>query len=176
MYNVIFTSLQPFAIGMFDQSCKADTRLNNPELYKGSQKSDQFSSKVFWKWIFLSVIHSLVIFFIPLGIYKYGQVWSNGRDGDYLVIGKNDSIPSGWKNTFISWWHTLSQNHKKHSIALLGPFVLKKGPNRGMKCQFDILEKNSNGGPFYVENFFISDFTQVSSANFLGYKNSKHEI
>jgi phospholipid-transporting ATPase len=28
-----------------------------------------------------------VIFFIPLGIYKYGQVWSNGRDGDYLVIG-----------------------------------------------------------------------------------------
>ena len=97
MYNVIFTSLQPFAIGMFDQSCKADTRLNNPELYKGSQKSDQFSSKVFWKWIFLSVIHSLVIFFIPLGIYKYGQVWSNGRDGDYLVIGKNDNIPSGRK-------------------------------------------------------------------------------
>jgi len=86
MYNVIFTSLQPFAIGWFDQNCKADTRLSNPELYKGSQKSDQFSSKVFWKWIFLSVIHSLVIFFIPLGIYKYGQIWSNGRDGDYLVI------------------------------------------------------------------------------------------
>jgi len=87
MYNVFFTFLQPFAIGLFDQNCKADTRMTNPELYKGSQKSDQFSSKVFWKWIFLSVIHSLVIFFIPLGIYKYGQVWQNGRDGDYLVVG-----------------------------------------------------------------------------------------
>ena len=72
--------------------------------------------------------------------------------------------------------HTLGQNHKKHSIALLVPFVSKKGTNRGIKCQFDILEKNPKGGPFYVENFFISDFTQVSCANFLGHKESKHEI
>jgi magnesium-transporting ATPase (P-type) len=57
------------------------------KLHKGSQKSDQFSSKVFWKWTFLSVTHFLVIFFIPLGIYKYGQAWHNGRDGDYLVVG-----------------------------------------------------------------------------------------
>ena len=42
---------------------------------------------------------------------------------------------------------TLDQNHKKHSIALLGPFVLKKGPNRGIKCQFDILEKKQRGNP-----------------------------
>ena len=112
MYNVIFTSLQPFAIGMFDQSCKADTRLNNPELYKGSQKSDQFSSKVFWKWIFLSVIHSLVIFFIPLGIYKYGQVWSNGRDGDYLVIGKNDNIPSGRNKCSVGLETSISPSGK----------------------------------------------------------------
>ena len=87
LYNVCFTSLQPFAIGMFDMNCKAETRMNNPELYKASQKSDQFSSKVFWKWIFLSVIHSLVIFFIPLGIYKYGQISKNGKDGSLLVIG-----------------------------------------------------------------------------------------
>ena len=71
---------------------------------------------------------------------------------------------------------TLGQNHKKHSIALLVPFVSKKGTNRGIKCQFDILEKNPKGGPFYVKNFFISDFTQVSCANFLGHKDSKHEI
>ena len=58
----------------------------------------------------------------------------------------------------------------------MGPFVLKKGPNRGIKCQFDILEKNPKGGPFYVENFSISDFTQVSCANFLGHKDTKHEI
>ena len=71
---------------------------------------------------------------------------------------------------------TLGQNNKKHSIALLSPFVSKQGPNRGIKCQFDVLEKIPKGGPFYVENFFISDFTQVSCANFLGHKDSKHEI
>ena len=42
---------------------------------------------------------------------------------------------------------TLGQNQKKHSIALLGSFVLKKGPNRGMKCQFDILEKTQTADP-----------------------------
>ena len=71
---------------------------------------------------------------------------------------------------------TQGQNHKKHAIALLVLFVSKKGTNRGIKCQFDILEKNPKGGPFYVKNFFISDFTQVSCANFLGHKDSKHEI
>ena len=50
---------------------------------------------------------------------------------------------------------TLGQNHEKHSIAILGPFVLKKGPNRGIKCQFDILEKKSKGGGgLLCRNFF----------------------
>ena len=47
---------------------------------------------------------------------------------------------------------TLGQNHKKLSKALLGPFVLKKGANRGIKCQFDILEKNLEGDPSMVKN------------------------
>ena len=38
------------------------------------------------------------------------------------------------------------------------------------------LKKNPKGGPFYVKNFFISDFTQVSSSNFLGHEDSKHKI
>ena len=57
--------------------------------------------------------------------------------------------------------HTLGQNHKKHSIALLGPFVSKKGPNRGIKCQFDILEKNPKGGPFCVKKFSFPILTKL---------------
>ena len=72
---------------------------------------------------------------------------------------------------------TLGQNHKKHSIALLGPFVLKKEPNRGIKCQSDILEKNPKGGPFYVKNFFVSDFAQILYVKWLCHKNFKfHQI
>ena len=57
---------------------------------------------------------------------------------------------------------TLGQNHKKHSIALLDPFVSKKGPNRGIKCQFDILEKNPKRGPSYVQKIFIFVSSQIS--------------
>ena len=49
--------------------------------------------------------------------------------------------------------HTLGQKHKKHSIALLGLFVLNKGPNRGIEYQFDILEKNPKGDPFRSKKF-----------------------
>ena len=67
---------------------------------------------------------------------------------------------------------TLGQNHKKHSIALLVPFVSKKGTNRGIKCQFDILEKNPKGGPFYVKKIFISISAQISCVSFQGQKHS----
>ena len=33
--------------------------------------------------------------------------------------------------------HTLGQNHKKHSIALLGPFFETKGPNRAIESFYD---------------------------------------
>ena len=72
--------------------------------------------------------------------------------------------------------HTLGQNHKKHSIALLVPFVSKKGTNRGIICQFDILEKNPKGGPFYVKKIFISVSAQISCVSFQGQKHSTCEI
>ena len=72
--------------------------------------------------------------------------------------------------------HTLGQNHKKHSIALLVPFVSKKGTNRGIKCQFDILEKNPKGGPFYVKKIFISISAQISCVSFQGQKHSTCKI
>lgn len=87
MYNIFFTGAPPIAIGLFDQNCKAETRINNPHLYKSSQKSDQFNNKIFWLWILLAVLHSLTLYFIPLGTFKYGIVWSSGLGGDYLVIG-----------------------------------------------------------------------------------------
>ena len=84
---MLFTSAPPIAIGLFDQNCKAETRMNIPELYISSQKSDSFNNKVFWRWIMLAVIHSMVLYFVPMGVFKYGVVWSNGKTGDYLVIG-----------------------------------------------------------------------------------------
>ena len=46
MYNIFFTSLPPFAMGLFDQYCSAETRMKHPSLYHSSQKSEYFNLKV----------------------------------------------------------------------------------------------------------------------------------
>ncbi len=81
------TGAPPIAIGLFDQNCRAQTRMDTPSLYISSQASDQFSNKIFWQWIFQAVLHSLVLYFIPMGAYQAGIIWKNGMGGDYLVIG-----------------------------------------------------------------------------------------
>lgn len=87
MYNLFFTGAPPIAIGLFDQSCKAETRMSHPELYKSSQKSDQFNNRVFWQWIFLAVLHSVILYFLPSACFGEGNVWQSGKTGDYLVLG-----------------------------------------------------------------------------------------
>ena len=72
LYNLLMTGAPPIVIGLFDQNCKAETRMNNPSLYMSSQNSDQFSNKVFWWWIMLAVFHSIILYFMPMGMYSEG--------------------------------------------------------------------------------------------------------
>ena len=87
MYNLLFTGAPPIVIGLFDRSCNAKTRMDNPTLYLSSQKSEQFNNKIFWRWILLAVFHSVILYFLPMGMFAQGTVWQNGKDGDYLVCG-----------------------------------------------------------------------------------------
>lgn len=46
MYNVLFTAAPPVAIGIFDRSCSASTRMKYPALYQESQSCSQYNMKV----------------------------------------------------------------------------------------------------------------------------------
>ena len=35
----------------------------------------------------MAVLHSVILFFLPMGMFGQGIVWANGKDGDYLVCG-----------------------------------------------------------------------------------------
>lgn len=43
--------------------------------------------KVFWLWILNALVHSVLLFWLPLLTYGGGIVWDNGRHGGYLVLG-----------------------------------------------------------------------------------------
>lgn len=87
LYNMLMTSLPPIAIGLFDQTCKAETRMEHPQLYKASQNSEFFNLKVFWLWIADAIVHSVVLYWLPMLAYSEGVVWSSGQSSDYLVLG-----------------------------------------------------------------------------------------
>ncbi|KAK2720099.1 probable phospholipid-transporting ATPase IA isoform X3 [Artemia franciscana] len=86
-YNLLFTAAPPLAMGLFDRTCSAETMLKYPKLYTPSQTSELFNVRVFWMWIGNALIHSLLLFWLPLFMFSQDIIWSNGRDGGYLVLG-----------------------------------------------------------------------------------------
>lgn len=87
MYNTAFTSLQPLAMGIFDRSCSAQTRMLKPELYRDSQNGSQFNFGIFIWWIFISLIHSVLVFILPYLAMTQDVAWSHGKVGGYLMTG-----------------------------------------------------------------------------------------
>ncbi|XP_077984913.1 putative phospholipid-transporting ATPase IA [Glandiceps talaboti] len=86
-YNVFFTALPPFAIGLFDRTCTEASLVQFPELYKPSQNSELFNTKVFWQWTANAFYHSALLFWIPLGALVTDVAWSSGHIGDHYFFG-----------------------------------------------------------------------------------------
>lgn len=74
-------------MGLFDKICSADTMLKYPALYKPSQNAQLFNVKVFWIWIINALLHSLMLFWLPMLVYENETIWGNGKLGGYLVLG-----------------------------------------------------------------------------------------
>ncbi|XP_017837733.1 probable phospholipid-transporting ATPase IA isoform X3 [Drosophila busckii] len=87
LYNVLFTAMPPFAIGLFEKFCTAETMLKYPQLYKPSQSAKLFNVKVFWIWIFNALLHSVFLFWLPMAAYQSEAIWSDGKTSDYLLLG-----------------------------------------------------------------------------------------
>lgn len=87
LYNVIFTALPPFAMGLFEKVCTSDTMLKYPVLYKPLQNGKLFNVKVFWVWIANALLHSVFLFWLPVAAMQLEVAWPSGKTGDYLVLG-----------------------------------------------------------------------------------------
>uniref|UniRef100_A0A8C6VNT6 Phospholipid-transporting ATPase n=1 Tax=Naja naja TaxID=35670 RepID=A0A8C6VNT6_NAJNA len=87
LYNVIFTALPPFTLGIFERSCSQDNMLRFPQLYKITQNADGFNSRVFWGHCINALIHSVILFWLPLKALEHDTVFTNGQAVDYLFVG-----------------------------------------------------------------------------------------
>lgn len=59
-YNVLFTLLPPFVIGVFDQFVSARILDRYPQLYMLGQSNAFFTKTAFWLWIGNALYHSIV--------------------------------------------------------------------------------------------------------------------
>lgn len=116
LYNVFFTALPPFAIGIFDKVCSAETMLKYPALYKPSQSAALFNVRVFWIWIGNALIHSVILYWAPILAYGNETIWGNGKSGDYLVLG--NIVYTVWKSLSFIDGHTFQLWFQRISFAI----------------------------------------------------------
>ncbi|KAK5174615.1 aminophospholipid translocase [Saxophila tyrrhenica] len=86
-FNVIFTALPPFVIGIFDQFVNARLLDRYPQLYQLSQKGIFFRTHNFWSWVANGFYHSLLLYFVSELLYWDDHVLPNGKIAGHWVWG-----------------------------------------------------------------------------------------
>ncbi|CDK29912.1 unnamed protein product [Kuraishia capsulata CBS 1993] len=86
-YNVIFTVLPPFVIGVFDQYVSAQMLTRYPQMYKAGQRREFFNVETFWSWAINGFYHSAILYLGAINIYKYGNQLHDGHIVDHWSFG-----------------------------------------------------------------------------------------
>lgn len=86
-YNVFFTVLPPFVIGVFDQFLSARLLDRYPQLYRLGQSGAFFNVRHFWEWILNGFYHSLLLYVGASYAYRYGNSLSDGLIADHWTWG-----------------------------------------------------------------------------------------
>jgi len=87
LFNIAFTFLPPFAMGLLDRTSTSEQRMKRPALYCYSQNGMGYNQDVFWRWIVQSVLHSVLLFWITLLSMYTGVNNHHGYSEGYLEIG-----------------------------------------------------------------------------------------
>jgi phospholipid-transporting ATPase len=86
-YNVLFTVMPPFVLGIFDQYVSARLLDRYPQLYQLSQKGVFFRMHSFFSWVANGFYHSLILYFVSELIFLYDLPQSDGKIAGHWVWG-----------------------------------------------------------------------------------------
>ena len=91
LYNVLFTSLPILIFAVFDRDIHPEVLEQHPDIYRlsSSARGAWLNTRIFWtKWMTLSFVHSLIIFFLPYSLYYYSvSVESGGQSQGMWELG-----------------------------------------------------------------------------------------
>jgi len=69
LFNLLFTSLPPVALGVFDRSASANVLISCPHLYSAGRLSTVYKPHSFWVNMADALYQSIVVYFLALGSY-----------------------------------------------------------------------------------------------------------
>uniref|UniRef100_A0A8C7ZIT9 Phospholipid-transporting ATPase n=1 Tax=Oryzias sinensis TaxID=183150 RepID=A0A8C7ZIT9_9TELE len=82
LYNVIFTALPPFTLGIFDRPCSQQNMLRFPQLYRITQNAEGFNTKV--QHMRTASNCHLPLLYSPCSCLRFDD---SGQGNDYLFAG-----------------------------------------------------------------------------------------
>jgi phospholipid-transporting ATPase len=85
LYNLIFTLLPPFVMGLFEKDVDEKVLMEKPEFYKQLQKEHVLNGWTFSLWILQAFYHSTIIFFFSIYISYYSGFLSNMHSGGIWI-------------------------------------------------------------------------------------------
>ncbi|KAF2719557.1 phospholipid-transporting ATPase [Polychaeton citri CBS 116435] len=86
-FNVLFTVLPPFVLGIFDQFVNARLLDRYPQLYQLSQKGVFFRRHNFWSWVGNGFYHSLILYFVSTAFWWDDGILPNGKVAGHWIWG-----------------------------------------------------------------------------------------
>ncbi|KAK5946682.1 aminophospholipid translocase [Knufia obscura] len=122
-YNVFFTVLPPFAMGIFDQFISARLLDRYPQLYQLGQKGTFFRMHSFWSWVGNGFYHSIIAYIFSTYIFNEDGIMSDGKAAGHWVWGMSTYtaillVVLGKAALITNIWT------KYHVIAIPGSFIV----------------------------------------------------
>eukprot|EP00286_Rhodomonas_abbreviata_P023395 CAMPEP_0181305238 /NCGR_PEP_ID=MMETSP1101-20121128/9612_1 /TAXON_ID=46948 /ORGANISM="Rhodomonas abbreviata, Strain Caron Lab Isolate" /LENGTH=1030 /DNA_ID=CAMNT_0023411119 /DNA_START=762 /DNA_END=3857 /DNA_ORIENTATION=- len=104
-FNIVYTSVPIICYGFMEQDVKDTTALENPQLYLPGQRRTGFNFTQLGKWVLNGVVHCVLVFFIPTGIFAASGMDDHGVYGttimNAMVLGCNLRLVL--EENHISW-------------------------------------------------------------------------
>ncbi|KAJ0088218.1 hypothetical protein Patl1_31560 [Pistacia atlantica] len=87
-YSVIYTSVPTIFVGILDKDLSHRTLLQYPKLYGAGHRQEAYNMHLFWITMCDTLWQSLVLFYIPLYVYKEStiDIWSMGSLWTLAVV------------------------------------------------------------------------------------------
>uniref|UniRef100_A0A2C9VH13 Phospholipid-transporting ATPase n=1 Tax=Manihot esculenta TaxID=3983 RepID=A0A2C9VH13_MANES len=88
LYSVIYTSVPTIVVGILDKDLSHRTLLEYPKLYGAGYRQEAYNMRLFWITMADTLWQSLVLFSIPIFIYKEStiDIWSIGSLWTIAVV------------------------------------------------------------------------------------------